>query len=128
MKNLLTALLIVACSASLASDAQYVYKTNKSKDEIAAAIASVIGGATKVTQVEGNPTSGIVIRTKLECSQGIWGFGGTVTEGDVIIEYRNLKYRITFNEFTGQDVKYCHSAFAATAARIKTAIDEYESF
>ena len=128
MKNLLTALLIVACSASLASDAQYVYKTNKSKDEIAAAIASVIGGATKVTQVEGNPTSGIVIRTKLECSQGIWGFGGTVTEGNVVIEYRNLRYRISFKDFVGQDLTHCSSTFAAAAARIQTAIDEYKSF
>jgi len=128
MKSLLTALLIAVCSVSLATDAQYVYKTNKSKDEIAAAIASTIGGATKVTQVEGNPTSGIVIRTKLECSQGIWGFGGTVTEGNVVIEYRNLRYRISFTDFVGQDLTHCSSTFAAAAARIQTAIDEYESF
>ena len=128
MKLLLSVLALTLCSASLASDAQYVYKTNKSKDEIAAAIASVIGGATKVTQVEGTPTSGIVIRTKLECSQGIWGFGGTVTEGNVVIEYRNLRYRISFNDFGGQDLTYCGGTFAAAAARIKTAIDEYESF
>ena len=128
MKSLLTALLIAACSVSLAADAQYVYKTNKSKDEIAAAIASVIGGAKSVKQVEGTPTSGIVIRTKLECSQGIWGFGGTVTEGNIIIEYRNLRYRITFDNFSGQDLTHCKSTFAAAATRIQTSIDEWQPF